>query len=189
MLATWDEAMAAADESSPFPFVRVTGDATWWDTQARADTLVRYESALTSRMPERVAILCCYDVAAMDGETLVDGVRTHPTLLVGSVMIENPFYLSPDEIEAARHDTASDYASVEAAIRQLAKLLPLDLDRPMVELECGDCGAALFTPEPDPDGLRSAPRFITCPQCSATWAQQDDGALVRWWDGIDRDAR
>jgi MEDS: MEthanogen/methylotroph, DcmR Sensory domain len=187
MLATWDEAMAAADQSL-FPFVRVTGDATWWSTQAGADNLVRYECALTDRLPDNVAVMCCYDVAEMDGSTLVDAVRTHPTLLVGSVIIENPFYLPTDELEAARQGSAPD-EEIEAAIRQLAKLPRLDADRPMIELECGDCGTALFAPESGRPRVELAPWFITCPRCSAIWEQRPDGTLVRWWEGIEADPR
>ena len=176
MLATWDDAMVAAD-ASLFPFVRVTGDATWWSTQAGDDDLVRYECALTDRLPEDVAVMCCYDVAAMGGARLVDAVRTHPTLLVGSVIIENPFYLPADELEATgraflvgvRVDRSRDPPAREAAATRRAT-------GPMVELECGDCGTALFAPEPVHADVASAPFFITCPRCSAIWEQTGRGA-------------
>lgn len=54
------------------------------------DALIRYESRLTGYIPDRLAVLCLYDVAEVGGSLLIDAVRTHPRLLVGSVVIENP---------------------------------------------------------------------------------------------------
>jgi hypothetical protein len=36
------------------------------------------------------------------GSTMVDLLRTHPRLLLGGMVIDNPHYLTPDEFRLAR---------------------------------------------------------------------------------------
>lgn len=174
MLATWDDAFAAADDSSPFKFVRLAGDATWWSTQADGDTLVRYESALTANIPERAAVLCLYDVGRVARATLINAVRTHPRLLVGSVVIENPYYLPPEELTLAREAPVLAGSIIEMSIHQLAKLKRLDPNAPVVEFECGDCGTLLTTTVPSVDHPSV---FLACPRCGTAWDHGTDGVL------------
>jgi hypothetical protein len=47
-------------------------------------------------------ILCLYDLARFDGENLVDILKTHPTVLVGGMVLDNPYYLEPAEFLATR---------------------------------------------------------------------------------------
>jgi hypothetical protein len=176
MLANWDDAIAATEESSRFDFVRVTGDATWWSTQADGDTLVRYESALTGYIPERLAVMCLYDVERVERATLINAVRTHPRLLAGSVVIENPHYLQPDELNLARAIPVLPGNEIEVSIRQLARLTRLDPDQPVVEFECGVCGTLLATTVPTPDHPTV---LVMCPRCGSTWDHRTDGVLRR----------
>jgi hypothetical protein len=47
-------------------------------------------------------ILCLYDLNAFGGGILVDQLATHPKILLGGMLFENPHYLSPDEFRATR---------------------------------------------------------------------------------------
>jgi hypothetical protein len=47
-------------------------------------------------------VLCLYDLAHFGGSMLVDVLRTHPKLLLGGMIIENPHYLTPNEFRALR---------------------------------------------------------------------------------------
>ena len=49
--------------------------------------------------------LCLYDLERFTGEVIVDVLKTHPKVLIGNVVIENPFHVKPDEF-LARHRTA-----------------------------------------------------------------------------------
>jgi hypothetical protein len=68
-----------------------------------ADEFIDYESELNNYVPEYPqAVLCLYDLALFGGSMLVDLLRTHPKLLLGSLIVENPHYLTPDEFRALR---------------------------------------------------------------------------------------
>jgi hypothetical protein len=38
-----------------------------------------------------------YDLAKFGGEIVVDIMRTHPMIIIGGVLQENPFFVPPDE--------------------------------------------------------------------------------------------
>lgn len=196
MLALWADAFAAAAEGSPFDFVRVTGDATWWTPQTDEDTLVRYESELTAAIPERVSVLCLYDVARLSGPVLVDTVRAHPRLLVGSVVIENPFFLPPAALDEVRHGSTPVAGPTDHDIRQLANLARIDMSRPATEFDC-DCGATLYASAERDEG-RPPPQvehvtatspypalYLVCPYCGAAWMREADGVVAKRSDRID----
>ena len=42
-------------------------------------------------------VICVYDVRKVSGSMLVDIIRTHPVVLIGDVLQENPFYLPPEQ--------------------------------------------------------------------------------------------
>jgi hypothetical protein len=62
-----------------------------------------YESELNHFLPRYPqVILCLYDLERFDGEVVVDVLKTHPKLLVGCTMLENPYYVEPEEFLATR---------------------------------------------------------------------------------------
>ena len=48
------------------------------------------------------AVLCLYDLSLVGGGMMLDLLRTHPKLLLGGLLIENPHYLTPDEYLALK---------------------------------------------------------------------------------------
>jgi DNA-binding CsgD family transcriptional regulator len=48
-------------------------------------------------------------------------LRTHPTLLLGVLVIENPHYLPPDEYLTTRANRVHGWASLTSAERQVAQ--------------------------------------------------------------------
>jgi hypothetical protein len=82
----------------------VAGETTWlFDDPPGADEFVEYESELnryTTQYPQ--SILCLYDLERFGGGMMVDLIKTHPKLLLGGLLIDNPHYLSPDEFRATR---------------------------------------------------------------------------------------
>jgi hypothetical protein len=60
--------------------------------------LVGYESELnrvTCSSP--VVVLCLYDLDRFGGEVVVNVVKTHPQVLIQGILVENPYYVGPDE--------------------------------------------------------------------------------------------
>jgi hypothetical protein len=46
--------------------------------------------------------LCLYDLTRCSGELIMDVLKTHPKVLLGGMIIDNPYYLEPDEFAASR---------------------------------------------------------------------------------------
>jgi hypothetical protein len=104
MLAFLDATVSAATGPDGYPFVRTTGEAAWaLDGGPGTDELFDYESELNhfvGRYPQ--AILCLYDLNRFGGGMMLDMLRTHPKILLGGLVLENPHYLTPDEFRASR---------------------------------------------------------------------------------------
>jgi hypothetical protein len=104
MLDFWGESLADSLGSGNFQFARLGGEMTWALRDAPGvDELMGYESELnrvTGNHPQ--CILCMYDLSRFGGGIIMDLLKTHPRLLIGGMVLENPHYLSPDEFLASR---------------------------------------------------------------------------------------
>jgi MEDS: MEthanogen/methylotroph, DcmR Sensory domain len=98
MLTFWTEGMLKA-ELEGYSFFRLAGEMTWALRDAPGvENLIGYESELnrvTSSHP--VVVLCLYDLDLFSGEVVINVVKTHPQVLVRGVLVDNPYYLEPDE--------------------------------------------------------------------------------------------
>jgi hypothetical protein len=43
------------------------------------------------------AVICTYDLAKFGGDTVIDIMRTHPMIIIGGILQENPFFVPPEE--------------------------------------------------------------------------------------------
>ena len=111
MIDFWDQSVGAALRDPRFTFARAVGEMTWAlrDIPGAAE-LVSYESELNRFLPQYPqVILCLYDLERFSGEMVVDIMKTHPKVLVGGAVVENPYYLDPDAFLATieRHKISS----------------------------------------------------------------------------------
>jgi hypothetical protein len=68
-----------------------------------AGYLADYESEVNRFVPKYPqVILCLYDLREFGGGLLMDLLKTHPKVLLGGFVLDNPHYLSPDEYRAAK---------------------------------------------------------------------------------------
>jgi hypothetical protein len=68
-----------------------------------AANLIRYEAALNRFVPRNpLVLLCLYDLDKFSGDLLVDIMKTHPRALRGSTVLENMYYVPPDDLVANR---------------------------------------------------------------------------------------
>ena len=98
MLAFWTENMNKA-EIEGYSFCRLVGEMTWALRDVPgAEHLIGYESELNRVTPSYpVIVLCLYDLDRFGGEIVVNVVKTHPQVLVQGILVENPYYIGPDE--------------------------------------------------------------------------------------------
>lgn len=60
--------------------------------------LVEYEARLNYILPRyKDPVICVYDISKFSGAVIVDILRTHPMVIIGGTLQENPFFVPPDE--------------------------------------------------------------------------------------------
>lgn|ERR1051325_1934317 len=82
-----------------FPMTRLVANMEWAleDRPGVAD-IVEYESRLNYILPQYDdTVVCTYDLGHFSAQVVMDILRTHPMVIVGEVMQENPFYTPPDQ--------------------------------------------------------------------------------------------
>jgi hypothetical protein len=98
MLTFWTEGMIKAQHEG-YSFCRLAGEMTWALRDAPGvENLAGYKSELnrvTSSYP--VVVLCLYDLDLFSGEVVINIVKTHPQVVVQGSLVENPYYVGPDE--------------------------------------------------------------------------------------------
>ena len=96
------ELQGVAQGRSGYDCIRTAGEMTWAlrDIPGVED-LLAYEARVNQVMaanPEAAAIsLCLYDVERFDAELIVGVLRTHPKAVIAGTVIDNPFYIRPEE--------------------------------------------------------------------------------------------
>jgi MEDS: MEthanogen/methylotroph, DcmR Sensory domain len=83
---------------------RNIGDMSWAHrSEGMVSDLIGYESELNRIMSNFPQVnLCIYDLTRCSGELIMDVLKTHPKALLGGMVIDNPYYLEPDEFLASR---------------------------------------------------------------------------------------
>ena len=58
--------------------------------------LLQYE-AEANLVPFEDPVVCAYDLSKFGADVAVDVMRTHPLIIIGGILQENPFFVPPDE--------------------------------------------------------------------------------------------
>jgi hypothetical protein len=43
-------------------------------------------------------VICTYDLTKFGASVVMDALRTHPFVIIGGLLQENPFFVSPDQL-------------------------------------------------------------------------------------------
>jgi hypothetical protein len=69
-----------------------------FETWRNTINFLQYEARLNQLLPHgEDAVVCLYDCQRLSAGVLLDILRTHPLVIFGGGVQENPFYLSPEE--------------------------------------------------------------------------------------------
>jgi hypothetical protein len=97
MLALVEEVLRTGKDM--FGFTRLWANMEWsLEDFPGVDDIVEYESRLnevTSRFDD--VVVCTYDLNRFSATLVMDILRTHPQVIVGGILQENPFYVAPQE--------------------------------------------------------------------------------------------
>ena len=84
----------------PLP-VRIVADMGWALADLPGvDNLMEYEARLNdleARIAHPQPIICTYDLTRFGAGLVIDALRTHPMVILGGMLRENPFFVSSQE--------------------------------------------------------------------------------------------
>jgi hypothetical protein len=85
--------------SGPYKRVRTCGDMTWaLRDMPGTDGLMEYESRVNKLTREHdCTLMCVYDVNKFSGRAVMDVLATHPMVVMGDRIYENPYYVEPTD--------------------------------------------------------------------------------------------
>jgi hypothetical protein len=82
-----------------FGLIRLWANMEWsLEDFPGVDDIVEYECRLndvTSRFED--VVVCTYDLKRFSASVVMDILRTHPQVIVGGILQENPFYVPPEQ--------------------------------------------------------------------------------------------
>lgn len=83
----------------PTPRIRLLAEMGWAAGDPKAsEQLIEFEArANFLHARHRHVVICIYDTSQFDGAFIIDILRTHPMVLVGGILQENPFFAPPEE--------------------------------------------------------------------------------------------
>ncbi len=98
-MITLFEEIAIAGEGRGTGVTRLWADMQWAAEESLdVRELVEYEVGLNKVVPKHeMATVCSYDVTKFRSSVVMDILRTHPLVIVGGALRQNPFYVEPDE--------------------------------------------------------------------------------------------
>jgi MEDS: MEthanogen/methylotroph, DcmR Sensory domain len=93
------EQLASGNRQGGFPLSRIVCHMDWaGEGRSYVDNLVEFESRVNDvwRRHDDV-VICVYDLAKFGGDTVIDIMRTHPMIIIGGMLHQNPFFVPPEE--------------------------------------------------------------------------------------------
>jgi len=98
MLALIEEVLQSG-AAAGYPLTRLLAHMEWGCLdKPGVDDLVEYETRLNYVLPKYDdPVICTYDLSKFSSAVIIDVMRTHPVVLIGGVLQENPFFVPPDQ--------------------------------------------------------------------------------------------
>jgi hypothetical protein len=100
--------MIAPGSAAPGNISRVVANMEWaLEDRPGVHDIVEYEARLNAALPEQHdPVVCTYDLSQFDASAVIQIMRTHPMVIIGGILQENPFYIPAaqllEEIEARK---------------------------------------------------------------------------------------
>ena len=93
------EQLVTESAKGKFPLSRIVCHMEWAAEGRRyVDDLIEFESRVNDVWRRHDdTVICTYDLAKFGGETVIDIMRTHPMVIIGGILQQNPFFVPPVE--------------------------------------------------------------------------------------------
>jgi len=99
MLVAFDEMAISARSAEGFPMSRIVCRMDWASgDQSHIEDVIEFESRVDDvwRRHDDV-VICTYHLAKLTGDAVIDIMRTHPMVIIGGHLQQNPFFTRPEE--------------------------------------------------------------------------------------------
>ncbi|MFC5513358.1 MEDS domain-containing protein [Massilia jejuensis] len=112
--------MIDPDNAPPGKMSRNIANMEWaLEDRSGMHDVVEYEARLNQALPaQHDPVVCTYDLSQFDASVVIDIMRTHPMVIIGGILQENPFFVPSgqmlEELQA-RRDAGMGRAGAGAA--------------------------------------------------------------------------
>ncbi|MDQ1431037.1 MAG: hypothetical protein QOF40_1639 [Actinomycetota bacterium] len=119
IVSSWKAAISEAMYDGRFDIVRAVETWSLQDVVPPLRELLALESEMNRYLPlYPQVILCLYDLERFGGGVVVDLLKTHPRILMGGMVIENPYCLTPDELRGMEGGEAATLADERGEVAE-----------------------------------------------------------------------
>jgi len=100
------EQLGSATAKEGFPRSRIVCHMEWAvDAGSHVDSVVEFESRVNDVwLRHEDAVICTYNLSKFGGDAVIDIMRTHPMVIIGGILQQNPFFVPPDVFLRELHD-------------------------------------------------------------------------------------
>jgi hypothetical protein len=100
---TWLAAFEQILQSGPaagYPQTRFLAQMEWALVDLPGvDDLIEFETRVNYVVPKYDdTVICAYDLTKFGASVVIQALRTHPVVIIGGLLQENPFFVPPDEL-------------------------------------------------------------------------------------------
>jgi hypothetical protein len=110
------ERMLQTNAAAGYPLTRIMAHMEWaLLDKPGVDDLIEYEARVNYVLPKyKAPAICTYDVRRFNASVILDVLRTHPLVIIGGVLQENPFYVPPEQflLELRERRSLRKHASI-----------------------------------------------------------------------------
>jgi hypothetical protein len=107
------EQLASNTAKEGFPRSRIVCHMDWAaEAGNHVESLVEFESRVNDVwLHHEDAVICTYNLSKFGGDTVIDIMRTHPMIIIGGILQQNPFFVPPDVFLRELHDRKAIHAT------------------------------------------------------------------------------
>jgi hypothetical protein len=93
------EHIASGSIDGPYPLSRIVCQMEWASRHPCCiHDLIEFEARVNDVWCRHDdTVICVYDLAKFSGDVVMDVMRTHPMIIVGGILQQNPFFMPPQE--------------------------------------------------------------------------------------------
>src|SRR5580700_1513869 len=93
------EQLASGNAKEGFPLSRICCRMDWAVAdRSRVDDVIEFEARVNDVWHRHDdAVICTYHLGDFRGDAVIDIMRTHPLVIIGGILQQNPFFVPPDE--------------------------------------------------------------------------------------------